>query len=233
MPVEQSSRGAFLRFAGPEFVGGLHRGTRLIEIGLIVRLLGFAGAVGIAVAARPYASGVLLITQLVAAVLSTWGWWLFTSPHLLLPAVRLRTTLRVVVVAGNLLELSVFAASAGQAPSASGMATQFMRVSPCFFIIAFGLGWLASIWLALLYAAGVARRIPNKSLTDLSLLVSWLVPVLVVGSAFGLLCFPGVILLLAAFVLYFVVIDRWRAELAKLSKEVAGRGIQTPPETGL
>jgi hypothetical protein len=215
--------GGYLRFAGEEYLARIATGAFFVEMSMVARLAGtmlliimaFASSGGAGVA-----RGVAVVTALAALSMSTFGWWQITSEHTLVAQIGARRWARWTMVVGNGLEMMAFASMGGVSPSPTALASMVLPGAPCISLV-FVLVWLLSLGFQSIYLSDLMRRIPNASLATTATVGAWLNPALVVGSIpMGLLCFPVAPLAwVAAFVFYFVVVDRCRAALATVRDE--------------
>src|SRR5262245_2927150 len=176
-PVERLLRGALLEFADPEYLGTLHLGAILIEVGAFAPIvagaisLGVAGLMGVLRASPngPAVSGqgfefIGALLEFAGAFVALFGWWLFSRPDPALlghdPGEKARRAVRVLVivqVGGSLLKVAStlipgFSRAAWQAtvPAGGGTGPGGLPSGFWFFIIG---ALVLALVLALIHAA--------------------------------------------------------------------------------
>jgi predicted Zn-ribbon and HTH transcriptional regulator len=224
-PVMQSLMGKFLRFASAEHLAALHRGARWVLWSLVLRGLIVVLGIALAALAPGTSEGGVMILGMLAVGSSTYGWLLLTREHVLVARWHSRHWARWLTVGANAVELLGYTSWAGQSPSPSSFMRGLLPGAPCLYGVGFGIVWVLSITLAMVYMTRLAWNMPEPRLAPLCTVAAWLTPLLVIGSAvLGLAC-PLVPLggWLAAYVYYIVVIDRCRATLWRLRAEAEHR----------
>jgi len=210
-PIERSLRGNFLVYSDPAYVRWLHAGSVLIEAALAARvlLIGALLAAQVAAGATGWSSapleGAWKLGNLGASAAALAGWWALSAPD---PAFlgagagsRARVVVRwvVCITAGmSILDLIVQVA-----PLSAGLSVSTQARVLVWLAVLVG-GFLAEM----LYIQWLTRRLPDRRLHRFAGTMLWLAPVLCTIGV--LVCYIGPI---AAYVLYWVLIDRLRSRL--------------------
>lgn len=231
--VLRSLRGNLLRYSTPAFLEQLTRGVTLAYWALIatviLMLVGIAAAVALATVAGgagAWTDAFATLVMLAPALLSLYGWWLFSSPDPSLVgtdrAERTRQILRFAVVAvagGTLFEAinellkatGVLPALAAGAPGPGGAAAlqTTANVVTVSVIIVKGLAWVVQFFSTMAYLKHLAARIPDQEILKEAKRNMWLLPVLYTVG--WVICGLGP---LVAIVLYLIMLVNVRRRLS-------------------
>jgi hypothetical protein len=221
-PVQRSRdslRGRRLRDCTPQYVATLHRGILIVELTLIAAALFFVGGIAYAIffdtafsfAGPGIASAgndmLLSIGTFCLSTASWFGWYLFTQPEVREarddPGRVSRAILRWSVVVMSVSSAVSFIEQLVHDSSGDGAVTVVGS------IVNFAAS-IASYFAFLRYNQVLMARVPEPGLIRYSSHMMWLGPVLCTVGCVVLFLGP-----LAAYVLYFVLVDRIRVTLKR------------------
>lgn len=235
LPVRDSLRGNLLQFAAPEYLATIHRGVRLILIGIPLKLL-LPLALVFWFSATGRAASVLMALQganLAAAAIIIWGYWRYTEPDPGFVGTETAGSARAVARILAVLSAVVIAIQVG---------VQWLGLMPIGAVaarIAFSVAnsaTLAGQYFAVMrYSQWLARRIPDSELVRRAGVRAWLLAGLELVSIvsaflplFSRAITPGrapILLIglvplglcpLAALILYWNLLDRVRKQLRSI-----------------
>lgn len=224
--VARSLHGNLLKNAPPNYLAKLHRGTLLIMAGLTLDIPLAFGA--FFVGAHPMDPLVAVVSDfgLVNSALSLYGWWPLSELDPGYAAHDTGTTPRTIIRSAVLVTtaataVSIFASFLSPNSRPVPLLAPFTVVNNILFLVLL-IASAAQYFASMRYIQWLALRLPSDTVLTRAKLLAWLGPILMTVGCLALLLGP-----LAAFILYWDMLNRVRKDLNRVAVE--SEALRVPP----
>ena len=222
--IELSLAEDLLEYSAPAYLKSLHLGVNLILLALTIKFLSFIAALGFAFVAsmingNPDAlDSIISIVDLMAAVLTAIGWWMFTAPDPMYTGRTDGSTSRKVVRVTTLINVCVAVSMVPFQFLILSSPSSLMIWTIITLSIASVLAWIVGYFAGMQYLRWLAPRFPDMRIYNRAGMFLWLGPLL---FTFGWICVglgP-----LIGFVLYWFLLNWVRENLKSIRRHQESR----------